>query len=178
MRTFTLLGMLALSLSVQANVYKWVDKDGKVHYSDKPQPNAEVVELKETSSNQIRLDVPAAIPKADTKVEAIEYQVSILTPEADETIRNNEGKFEVTATVTPEKPANALWVLRIDGKVWGDAMDVPLFRVSELDRGEHTIEVQLIARNGKPIASSGSRTLFLHRTTMLQQPKAVPISGN
>lgn len=47
MRTFTLLGMLALSLSVQANVYKWVDKDGKVHYSDKPQPNAEVVELKE-----------------------------------------------------------------------------------------------------------------------------------
>ncbi|WP_372871227.1 DUF4124 domain-containing protein [Shewanella sp.] len=178
MKQLSLLALLALCLNAQAAVYKWVDKDGKVHYSDKPQENAEVVDLKETSANQIRLEVPAAPPRNDDKPEAIEYQISILSPEQDETIRNNDGDFNVSASITPEPPANALWVLRIDGKVWNDAMEVPFFNVKGIDRGEHSIEVQLIARNGKVIASSKPRTLFLHRTSVLQQPKAVPLSGN
>ncbi|HEX6829045.1 MAG TPA: DUF4124 domain-containing protein [Burkholderiales bacterium] len=30
--------MLALSASVQAQLYKWVDSEGKIHYSDQPPP--------------------------------------------------------------------------------------------------------------------------------------------
>jgi hypothetical protein len=178
MKQLSLLALLALCLTAQAAVYKWVDKDGKVHYSDKPQENAEVVDLKETSTNQIRMEIPAAVPRSSDKPEAIEYQISILSPDPDATIRDNDGNFDVSANVTPDKPANALWVLRIDGKVWEDPLDVPLFKVKGIDRGEHSIEVQLIARNGKVIASSEPRTLFLHRTSVLQQPKAVPLSGN
>ncbi|MFZ2542011.1 MAG: DUF4124 domain-containing protein, partial [Gallionella sp.] len=29
-----------LAVSAQAEIYKWVDKDGKVHYGDKPDKNA------------------------------------------------------------------------------------------------------------------------------------------
>lgn len=55
MRLFTLISLVLLSLFAQATVYKWVDKDGKVHYSDEPHPNAEIVELKEKTLNQITL---------------------------------------------------------------------------------------------------------------------------
>jgi hypothetical protein len=33
------LALAALSAAVQAEVYKWVDKDGNVHYGDTPPPN-------------------------------------------------------------------------------------------------------------------------------------------
>ncbi|HCE51161.1 MAG TPA: DUF4124 domain-containing protein, partial [Shewanella baltica] len=38
MRSLTLIGLVLFSMLAQATVYKWVDKDGKVHYSDEPQP--------------------------------------------------------------------------------------------------------------------------------------------
>ncbi|MEZ5615684.1 MAG: DUF4124 domain-containing protein [Rhodocyclaceae bacterium] len=48
-----LLTLLALSLSVSANaqtVYKWVGKDGKVHYSDQPPPK----EIKKVEQPRLR----------------------------------------------------------------------------------------------------------------------------
>ena len=41
MKPLILLMSLMLSLSVQAQVYKWVDKDGNVHFSDQPPPDEE-----------------------------------------------------------------------------------------------------------------------------------------
>ncbi len=38
MRTLMIISLALLSLVAQATVYKWVDKDGKVHYSDEPTP--------------------------------------------------------------------------------------------------------------------------------------------
>ena len=47
MRTllFTLMS-LACTVALAATVYKWVDEDGVVHYSDQPHENAQKVELK------------------------------------------------------------------------------------------------------------------------------------
>ena len=41
-RTLFLIGLLSFSISSMAEVYRWVDKNGKVHYTDKkPAPDAE-----------------------------------------------------------------------------------------------------------------------------------------
>jgi len=41
-RTLFLIGLLSFSIDVTAEVYRWVDKNGKVHYTDKkPAPDAE-----------------------------------------------------------------------------------------------------------------------------------------
>lgn len=46
MRAIILSAVLALTgLSAQAAVYKWVDQNGKTHYSDKPVQNAEQVKV-------------------------------------------------------------------------------------------------------------------------------------
>jgi hypothetical protein len=40
--TLLLIGLLSVSINTVAEVYRWVDKDGKVHYTDrKPAANAE-----------------------------------------------------------------------------------------------------------------------------------------
>jgi opacity protein-like surface antigen len=61
---FTLLVVLALaaaSSAVAAEVYKWVDKDGKVHYSERkpPQAGEKVVDIRIPSSPHPTLRPPA-----------------------------------------------------------------------------------------------------------------------
>src|SRR5215472_12999516 len=41
---FTLL-LLVCSVALAATVYRWVDEDGVVHYSDQPHPNAEKMQV-------------------------------------------------------------------------------------------------------------------------------------
>ena len=52
-----LLGVLAAT-GVQADAYKWTDEDGVVHYSDRPHPGAQRVDLGESRSTR-----PVAAPE-------------------------------------------------------------------------------------------------------------------
>lgn len=177
MRTFTLIGLLLLSMLAQATVYKWVDKDGKVHYSDEPHPNAEVVELKEKTLNQITL--PPLLPDSsdDNQVtENITYQVNITSPEEEATVRNNNGDFEVTATVTPEIKGQYLMALKLDGQSVGQPQVGATFKLTNIDRGEHIIIVDAMTQNGKVFASSSPRKIFLHQAATSPIPKRQPKS--
>ncbi|MFB2729395.1 DUF4124 domain-containing protein [Shewanella mangrovisoli] len=177
MRTFTLISLLLLSLFAQATVYKWVDKDGKVHYSDEPHPNAEVVELKEKTLNQIALP-PVKNDANDSQViQQIQYQVVISSPEEEETVRDNNGDFQVTATVTPEIKSQYLMALKLDGQTVGQPQVGGIFQLKNIDRGEHTIVVDAMTQNGKVFASSSPRKIFLHQAAMNPVPKKQPKSN-
>jgi cell division septation protein DedD len=43
---FAGLGVLLLSMTLQAQMYRWTDQDGRVHYSDSPPPETERRELR------------------------------------------------------------------------------------------------------------------------------------
>jgi len=46
---------LLLSASAMAGVYRWVDAQGNVHYTDKPQGQAEKVEIESRPTDQARI---------------------------------------------------------------------------------------------------------------------------
>jgi hypothetical protein len=46
MKTFLPLILALAALAAQAQVYKWTDANGKIHYSDQPQDGADAKELK------------------------------------------------------------------------------------------------------------------------------------
>ncbi|EGT3626803.1 DUF4124 domain-containing protein [Morganella morganii] len=164
MRSLTLIGLVLFSMLAQATVYKWVDKDGKVHYSDEPQPNAQVVELKEKTLNQIALPLPKTDSNnANQAIESIQYKVNITSPAEEETVRDNNGDFDVVATITPELKSQYLMVLKLDGNPIGQPQIGGTFKLKNIDRGEHTLVVDALTQNGKVFASSSPRKIFLHQ---------------
>lgn len=164
MRSLTLIGLVLFSMLAQATVYKWVDKDGKVHYSDEPQPNAQVVELKEKTLNQIALPLPKTESNnANQAIESIQYQVNITSPTEEETVRDNNGDFDVVATITPELKSQYLMTLKLDGNPVGQPQIGGTFKLKNIDRGEHTLVVDALTQNGKVFASSSPRKIFLHQ---------------
>lgn len=163
MRHLLYLTFMLASAFAQANVYKWVDKDGKVHYSDEPQANAQLVELNEKTFNNI---APPAQPRPITATQAIEevrYQVNIVSPSEEETLRNNNGDFDVTVELTPEINGQYLLALKIDGELVGAPQASNTFKLTNVDRGEHILVVDAMTQNGKVFASSSPRKVFLHQ---------------
>ncbi|MGI2097593.1 DUF4124 domain-containing protein [Shewanella glacialipiscicola] len=166
MRSLTLIGLMLFSMLAQAVVYKWVDKDGKVHYSDEPQPNAQIVELKDKTLNKISLPQPKTdIDDVNQAIESIQYQVNITAPNEEETVRDNNGDFEVVATITPELKGQYLMAIKLDGKPIGQPQVGNIFQLKNIDRGQHTLVVDAMTQNGKVFASSPPRKIFLHQAT-------------
>lgn len=53
--------LLLCSVGAQAErVYRWVDAQGKVHYSDRPQGNAQAIEIRPGSGAGLAAGVPAS----------------------------------------------------------------------------------------------------------------------
>ncbi len=163
MRVLPLISLLLLSMVAQATVYKWVDKEGKVHYSDEPQPNAEVVTLKEKTLNQLTSPALATDSANAPVIEEIKYQVVITSPEEEATLRDNNGDFEVSATVFPELKSQYLMRLSLDGQLVAPPQASNVFKLTGIDRGEHIIVIDAMTQNGKVLASSPPRKIFLHQ---------------
>ena len=63
MRTALILLGVLLAAAASATTYKWVDSKGVTHYSDRPQPGAEIVELQKAQT----FEAPAATPASSRR---------------------------------------------------------------------------------------------------------------
>ncbi|WP_394202456.1 DUF4124 domain-containing protein [Shewanella waksmanii] len=179
MRTAVILALFILTTFAQATVYKWVDKDGKVHYSDEPVENATAVEFKGNTQNNVALPAKPVIEgNAQPEPQAQpSYRINISSPSEEETIRDNNGDVTIMATISPKLAAGHVLVLVMDDKVKGPPQTSPIFALNNVDRGEHSFEIKVVAQNGKQLASSEKRTIYLHRATIKATPRVMPLGG-
>ncbi|MCK8046901.1 DUF4124 domain-containing protein [Shewanella sp. 1CM18E] len=174
MRVALILLILLSATFAHATVYKWVDENGKVHFSDEPIKNAEVVEFKENTQNNIKLPEVTVIPSAPSEPEekAIDYKMSIVSPTEEESVRNNEGDVTIITNITPQLASTHQLGLFMDGKQMGSKQTIGLFKLTNIDRGEHNFVVKAFDKNGKKLASTPSRKIFVHRTSV-NQPRFI-----
>ncbi len=178
MRIPLIIALTFLTMFAHAAVYKWVDKDGKVHYSDKPIENSQAVEFKSNTQNQIKIQTPAPISSdTDENEPMVSYKININSPSEEETIRDNEGNITIMATISPDLAPRHVLVLLMDGVVVGAPQNTPIFNLENVDRGEHSFVIKAVAQNGKQLASTSPRKVFLHRALVNRQATPTPFQG-
>jgi hypothetical protein len=173
MRTllFTLMS-IACTVAVSATVYKWVDENGVVHYSDQPHENAQKVELKAPQTYSAPKTPPAPTQPARTPVPkpAPAYQsCSISEPTNDQVFMNTD---TVTAGVTVQpavRPGDSA-VVTLDGqRVPGVPANGGAFTISPVDRGTHSIQMVVQDPTGATLCQSPAVTFHVHQPS-LQSP--------
>lgn len=168
---------LALPLCVFGGVYKWVGPDGKVTYSDKPQPGAIEVEMPKfpavapvTAPVTTSTTAPAASgPQADAKKSVPPFKgyskLSIVKPESDATVRENTGNVQVELASEPEW--NPQWghkvSLTLDGKPLPETHAATKFDLHNVDRGSHTLQITVLDEKGVMLITSQSVTFHMKR---------------
>ena len=153
-----------------AEIYKTIDKDGKVVFTDTPEGQpAESVKLKKGST--ISLPPVKALPPGqtgDSKESANYRELTIKQPDQNATIRGS-GSFSVLAAISPRlRPGDSVQ-LYIDGKPYGQKQKGLLFNLTNIERGTHNIEVKVLNSDGR-VLKSANVTVHIHRSSVLRDP--------
>lgn len=166
----------ALINSVQAGqIYKTVDENGNVVFTDQPQKGAEEIKLKP-------LPVVPSIPVNNTAnttsttnnslpTNDFQYrQIDIVFPDADEDslIRSNNGKFTVIANLSPRLISTHRLQLLIDGNLQGSPRASNVFSLNNINRGEHQVQIEVLDASGAVIQRSPTKQVSIQRTSTNQ----------
>ncbi len=157
-----------------AKIYKWTDSQGQVHYSDKPKDGAEIIEVDTSKASTIILAKPSGTTPPPQVVDSPMYRIRLTEPAQGATVRDNNGQLNLNIALEPDLLADHRVELLLDGKVIRTVGGGGSFALDNLDRGEHLVQARVIDENGKVLASSAKRTVYLHRHSQLTAPKPRP----
>lgn len=151
-----------LSLQAMGNeIYKTVDENGNIQYSDSPPAkDAPPIALPDINIQ------PAATPKV--RVSPIEpegpipIQVWISSPVNDDVINRGALSFTITGDANRGLEENETTRLLVNGEVYGGQSRALQWSVSQLIRGEYQVQIQVLA-DGAIVASSAPVKVHVQR---------------
>lgn len=150
-------------------LYKVVQQDGTVIYTDKPQKGAVPVDLAKTNSATMPALTGNQTQQLPTrKSEKLpQYKLSVVSPANQATIRNNVGKVTVTGQLDPI--GNGKFELYLDGQLV-QTSPAPSFQLTNVVRGEHSVQIKFIHHTGKILASSEPSVFYMHQASVFINP--------
>lgn len=160
------LALTSIDAAAESNpkIYRWKDKNGHWVYSDVPQPGSKEVKL---NANALTM------PSVDTKIleqtdttPTIQYTAKIISPEHEQTIRDNSGSVYVTGTIEPRFTQGLSVQLFLNGTATGPKQSNTQFSLRGINRGEHSLVMKVFNQKGMLVAQSDAHKFFLHRNTV------------
>lgn len=156
--------------AVMAQAYKWVDEDGVVHYSDRPQEGAERVQLPSDNARPRPVPTPRAVAPRQEESQSepaapFRYDTLIISsPAAEETLWNLEGVLNVTLDLRPGlQPGHQVRVY-FDGE--SRMMSGTSFQIEEVYRGVHNLQAEVVDDTGKLMIRSLPNRFYVQQNSI------------
>jgi len=148
----------------QTTVYKWVDAQGVVHYSDQPHPNAQKLEIRGAQTfSALPMSPSNTAAPAQTQQSPSGYDsCSIAQPADQQTLTN---VFQATAVVQTSpalRPSDGVRLF-VDGKPIEGSGTSFTFPV---DRGQHSVQAVIEDNTGQIVCETSSVTFFVHQPSV------------
>lgn len=162
---------LLLAQAAQADVYKTINADGEVVFSDVPSEGAERVRLPEVSTYKPpppkRSPASVSAGKADTAAPYKSFKVS--APENEATIWDNEGIVTLALALEPALLIDTGHRIQffLDGKPDGTPEIGLSHTYRDIERGSHTLSAAVVDVEGNAIISTDQVTIHLHKASVL-----------
>ncbi len=158
-----------------AELYRWVDADGQVHYSDRPHAGATSIEIDITppaisTPASTTTSSPGTARSADEpalpEVESMR-SINLTRPTENQVLHNIAGQLSVAVSVTPRLAEGHRINLYMDGNRIVEGQPGRLaFRLDEVYRGEHTLIAAVEEPGGRELLRSDAVTFFVRQTSI------------
>lgn len=159
--------LMSTIFASHAEVYKWTDSQGVIHFSDSPHDGAETVKLPQSQTYSPSTPQKDLEPQHEEELDAVEHKpytkIAITQPHNEETIRNNQGVVSVSVALEPALAQGDKVQLLFDGSPLGDPKPNLSFELNGINRGSHTITVKVLNSNGEELITSDTITIFMQR---------------
>lgn len=161
---FTLSGM-TLAANGIAGIYKSLDAQGNIVYSDTPSVGAEKITpppISTVESGPGLEPAPATTEEATDKRPTRYTRFDILQPKNDDTLWDNQGSIPLSMKLEPELDTDnghSVWVY-VDGKPVVKKSASLVQPISGFDRGTHKVRAEIRDRSGKIVKRT--KTIRVH----------------
>ena len=182
MRILLILAGLTLSLAAASQeIWRWVDKNGTVHFADQPgAPNAELVTVLEPNSSDSGSEAEdssaAAASAGSAPEEAPEVApydgLSIVSPTPDEVFFGSDAAVSVQADLQGTLRPDHSVVFFLNGNrrpASGLGMEL-----TGLARGTYFLRASILDRNGQPVITSQQTTFHVRQASIQTQQRGLP----
>ncbi len=183
MRILLVLAGLTLSLAAQPQeIYRWIDKDGQVHYADQPgAPNAERVILADPNGYESEpsfgdnAPVGSAPEDPDADQAAPYESLAIVQPTPDQVFFGADAMIVVAAELDGTLRPDHTVVFFVNGNRRPAGSGLAL-ELQGLDRGSHFLRAAILDQNGDPVITSQQITFHVREPSINtpQSPQARP----
>ncbi len=167
------LSMVLASTTAVADVYRAVDGDGNVIFSDHPSPDAKKVEVEPT--NVIPpVKLKPVTSTTTSKESKFKYELlQITTPEHDTTLRNISN-LSVAAQLVPALQEQHKIQFTDNGTPLKDPSRSLAIRLFDVARGTHRYQVQILDEKGTILITSAPVSVHIHKTSILNNRSKAP----
>jgi hypothetical protein len=153
----------------RTTVYRWVDAQGVVHYSDQPHPNAQKLEISGAqtfSAPPLPASSSVAQPAEESQPSGPAYESCSIAQPTDQQMLMNA--YHATAVVQTSPPLRAGDEVRlfVDGKQIagsGTSFTFPVFR------GQHSVDAIIQDATGQIVCETSTITFYVHQPS-IQNP--------
>ncbi len=159
--------LLAIPMAAAAQIYRSVDEQGNVVFSDQPPPagsEGEQVELQPLNTTPAPEPRPEPAPQEEEEAAPVaDYGVTITDPANETTIPMGPGNFTVSARVEPPPGPDDLLQLRLNGENRGDPQRSGIWELTNVFRGAHDITVSVLDKDGNDLVTSDPVRVYVLR---------------
>ncbi|MEX5684355.1 DUF4124 domain-containing protein [Pseudomonas silesiensis] len=154
--------LLLIVLPATAQIYKYTDAQGNTAYSNQPPDGVTVQPVELPPLNSVEHPPGKAPPPTPTPAKELPqaaYDVLQLTGlPTTEALRANNGTFTVNVLIKPRLQGPHLFRLLLDDQPYGQPSNVPILQLVNIDRGLHSLAVQVI--DGENIVQQSPSVTF------------------
>ena len=151
--------LLGLSgLGAATTLYRWVDAQGVVHYSDTPHPGAQVMQVPGAQTYHGASAPPAtpsvtAAPQSDTKPGS--YESCAITAPAPDSAMYAPESVAVSVAVSPALHDGDQLTVQVDGRQLESTSEgSQSFVIAQPERGDHSISAQVRSPDGAMLCNA------------------------
>jgi hypothetical protein len=168
-----LLAAMALSPpAVSQEIYRWVDRNGVVHYSDQPGPGAERITVSGSVARPAEEPETPELYSPDRPPDgapgAAYQSISITSPAMDEAFFGADADVDVQIALDGELQPGHEIALYLDGQRAGN--DGPTATLSGVGRGTHSLRAAVIDESGNTLLTSPDITFHVRQPSIANPP--------
>ena len=160
MRPSCLLLSALLTSVAQSQIYKEIDEQGNVRFTDQPSAVAEPLTVQPANTATSTEARPR--PQQKTKPAIPYQQLAITEPSNNSIIPNGPGNFSVSIKLSPNlRPSHQLQLL-MNGEVHSSGQQTQ-FQLNNIRRGSHQLQAQVIDEDGSALIQSDNIKVQVYR---------------
>jgi hypothetical protein len=154
---------LLVCLPSNAEIYRWVDADGRVHFSDRPTRDAERVDVRFSAPTGLNPASTLGPSSPDEAYRGPYAELDILTPGVDETLTESESGVPVSLRLDPALIGGHRLLLLLDGNALPVEGTHTQFKLTGLSAGSHRLQLQIRGTDDRIVAQSAPRAFQLRQ---------------